>query len=445
MMNIKLTCTSVILQLLFIFQVQGQFDPIAFTLGQDSHVNILDVANATQIPFSVVITNHQAASLNSGVFTCSEAGLYKFQVYSLTKSDTNVFLELYVNDKLVASLWGHTPGDYAAAGNAVILPLMSGDFVKVMSRSQYAVNVYGTPDEIYTTFTGVQLGSLELNTEGSKLSAFSVTLNQHQDIIGGQNVLYNNILTDVNGAYDVTSGVYTVPSSGLYIFHFFSLARQNKELYQDLYHNNQYVCSIYGLTDQDWADAGNTVLLHLKQNDEISIRADGNNSLYGAADQIYTTFSGAQLVTDTDMNSGQEKIIAFSVGLSHHATVTSNNKVIFDRIFLDLQHAYNQMSGEFIVPVSGLYEFNYHALGKQNGKIWLELVHNYRYVNSLYSHTPNHYATAGNSAVLDLDAGDVVFVKSHGDVDLYGTDKEVYCTFTGYLLAPISTNNEIVG
>jgi hypothetical protein len=83
-------------------------------------------------------------------------------MYALTKSNTNVFLELYQNDVLVASLWGHTPNDYAAAGNAVVLPLEVGDVVKVMSRSQYDVSVYGTPNEVYTTFTGVQLGSLAM-------------------------------------------------------------------------------------------------------------------------------------------------------------------------------------------------------------------------------------------------------------------------------------------
>lgn len=427
---------------LLILAVHGQFDPVAFTLGQDTHLN-LPVANGTTIAYTVPITNH-GANINSGVFTCTKDGLYKFQVYCLTRSDASLFLELYHNDKLVASLWGYTPGDYAAAGNAVILPLMSGDFVKVVSRSQYSVNMYGTPDEIYTTFTGVELGSLELDPEGSTLSAFSVSLNHHQGVAAGSPVLFNTVLTDVNGAYDVTTGVYTVPSSGLYLFHFFSLARQNQELYQDLYHNNQYVCSIYGLTDQQWADAGNTVLLHLKKNDKITIKAASNNSLYGDIDQIYSTFSGTQLVTETDMTSGREPIIAFSVGLSHHATVADQSKVIFDRIFIDLNHVYDQRLGEFIAPVSGLYEFNYHALGKLNGKIWLELFRNYRYVNSLYSHTPGHYATAGNAAVIELDAGDIVFVKAHGSVDLYGANDEVYCTFTGYLLSPIGST-EIIG
>ena len=86
----------------------------------------------------------------------------------------------------------------------------------------------------------------------------------------------------------------------------YSLARQNKELWQGLFHNSQYVCSIYGQTDQEFADAGNTVLLHLKENDQITIRAQRNNSLYGDEDQIYSTFSGTQLATEADMSPGRE-------------------------------------------------------------------------------------------------------------------------------------------
>lgn len=99
------------------------------------------------------------AAVKDGVFTCTEPGLYKFQVFSLTKINSRLFLELYHNDEVVATLWGYTTSDYAAAGNAVVLELAEGDTVKVLSRDQYAVELFGTNEEIYTTFTGVQLGS----------------------------------------------------------------------------------------------------------------------------------------------------------------------------------------------------------------------------------------------------------------------------------------------
>lgn len=127
---------------------------------------------------------------------------------------------------------------------------------------------------------------------------------------------------------------------------------------------------------------------------------------------------------------------AFSVGLSSGYNVADNMKVIFDRVYIDLNHAYDHHTGEYIVPVSGLYEFNYHALATNDNRLWLELYHNYKYVNSLYSHTPSHFATAGNAAVIEADAGDVVYVRAHGANDLFGKADEVYCTFSGYLLEP---------
>ena len=97
--------------------------------------------------------------VTGGQFICARPGLYKFQVYSLSRSDANLYLELYQNGDLVASLWAHTHNDYAAAGNAVILNLNEGDTVQVKTRSQNAVDLYGTAGQVYTTFSGVQLKS----------------------------------------------------------------------------------------------------------------------------------------------------------------------------------------------------------------------------------------------------------------------------------------------
>lgn len=75
---------------------------------------------------------------------------------------------------VVATLWGYTSGDYAAAGNAVVLKLAAGDTVKVLSRESRSVNLYGTGSEIYTTFTGVQLGSNSL--EGMQFRTYQKKL-----------------------------------------------------------------------------------------------------------------------------------------------------------------------------------------------------------------------------------------------------------------------------
>lgn len=70
-----------------------------------------------------------------------------------------MWLELYKNNDIVVSIYAHALGDYADTGNAAILELSVGDTVYVKSRDQYNVSLFGTQDEIYTTFTAVYLGN----------------------------------------------------------------------------------------------------------------------------------------------------------------------------------------------------------------------------------------------------------------------------------------------
>jgi len=46
-------------------------------------------------------------------------------------------------------------------------------------------------------------------------------VNQDITIPAGSNVLYTKVNTDTSGGYDPSTGVYTVPSSGIYLFHVF--------------------------------------------------------------------------------------------------------------------------------------------------------------------------------------------------------------------------------
>ncbi|KAL3861121.1 hypothetical protein ACJMK2_007190 [Sinanodonta woodiana] len=419
--------------------------PIAFSLGQNAHIHVTDGAT---IQFNKIITAlGQTADLQtSGRFICPAEGIYKFQVYSLTHSDKRIWLELYLNQDLVASLYGHTPNDFADAGNAVILHLNRGDVVSVKSHNQYDVTLFGTPNEIYTTFSGVQIvSSFETENTYYDSVAFSTTLTTHMIFNPGSTILYDTMLLNEGNGYNNDTGVFTAPAPGIYLFHFFSLAENNEKIWQELYHNSDYVCSLYGLTSSYWADAGNTAILHLKLGDTVQVKSRQTSKLFGSADEIYSSFSGVLISGESSLDPGSTQMIAFSAGLSSSTTVAANSKVVFDRIFINIQHAYDQHTGEFTAPTQGVYEFNVHALGQYDQSIWLELYHNYKYVVSLYSHTPSQYGPAGNAAILQLDTGDVVYVKAHRDSALFGANDEVYCTFSGYRIARTYTGLPVIG
>lgn len=408
-------------------------DLVAFSAGQSKN---FDASGGQTLPFNKVITVYNVANgLNGGRFTCEIPGVYKVQVYSLTQYNSKLFLDLYVNSERVFSLWGHTPLSYAAAGNAAILKLRKYDTVKVVTRVGYTVHLYGRPNQIYTTFTAIQPVKLS-----RQLASFAVGLAKDQTVNGGQSVVYNKVILDTHHRYSTQTGVYTAPTAGIYIFHFFSLAGNNRAIWLELYYNDYYVCSIYAKVVFAWGSAGNTAILCLNANDKVTVKARSKSSIYGRNDQIYSTFSGSLLTTDdTDKAARQASSgynIAFSAGLTYGCTVNHGNIVKFDSVFVNANLSYDCQSGKFTVPVSGLYEFNYHALAQYDTSLWLELYHNNNYVNSLYSRSPTRYATAGNTAVIAASARDVITVRAHNTNKLYGKPDEVYCTFSGYLLKP---------
>ncbi|KAH3747719.1 complement C1q tumor necrosis factor-related protein 6-like [Dreissena polymorpha] len=81
------------------------------------------------------------------------------------------------------------------------------------------------------------------------------------------------------------------------MFQFHTLAHQDKAAWLELYHNQQYIASVYGKTTNDYAMAGNSVILQVNKGDQVYIRAVKARfgiatGLYDQPDEIYSTFSG---------------------------------------------------------------------------------------------------------------------------------------------------------
>jgi len=127
--------------------------------------------------------------------------------------------------------------------------------------------------------------------------AFSAGLSHNQLLQHAENVKFDKVFTNVGAGYDLSTGVFSCPQSGIYVFQFHMLAQQDAASWLELYHNAYYIASAYGHTANDYAAAGNTVILKLTKGDTVYIKAVDNSygydtELYGASDEIYGTFSG---------------------------------------------------------------------------------------------------------------------------------------------------------
>ncbi|XP_076117621.1 uncharacterized protein LOC143085259 isoform X1 [Mytilus galloprovincialis] len=423
--------------------VSGGDDVVAFTKGRATHEHL---THGEILTFDKTITNINAYFTADGKFVCSTPGLYAFHFYAVTKSNEHVWLELFQNDDYIVSIYGRTPSDYVDAGNSVFINLEMDDTVYIKARDNYDNVIFGAGDQVYTTFTGLLLAV----SDNDGLDAFSVGLNHSIDLTTSQHVLYDRIIASTGApTYDKDTGTFTAAQPGLYIFHYHALATSDHELWLDLYYNDQYINSAYGKTPNEYADAGNTAIIHLHTGDKVSVRSRRAGGIYGdiGTNQTYTTFSGSILSPSTDyLENGQAEEIAFSVGLSAHHTQAQGHTVIFDRVFINHGLGYDTKTGKFTAKYSGIYVFHFHALSHSDKPIWIDLYHNFMYVNSIYGHVPSGYVTGSNSASLELLQGDEVFldIKSH-DTALYGVPTEIYCTFSGYLLALLPKYQPIIG
>merc|ERR1711997_457796 len=88
--------------------------------------------------------------------------------------------------------------------------------------------------------------------------AFSAGLSHHEYLQANTKVKYDTIFTNVGGGYDSTTGIFTCPTPGLYVFQFHALSHSTSQMWLELHHN-------------DNAAGGNSVILRLAKNDQVYI------------------------------------------------------------------------------------------------------------------------------------------------------------------------------
>lgn len=66
-------------------------------------------------------------------------------------------MELFNNDQYVLSAYAHTTNEFGDAGNTAILRLMQNDHVTIKARPGRDVELFGSHNQVYATFSGALL------------------------------------------------------------------------------------------------------------------------------------------------------------------------------------------------------------------------------------------------------------------------------------------------
>lgn len=139
--------------------------------------------------------------------------------------------------------------------------------------------------------------------ENEDIVAFYGKLNELVSDIGQDEIVkFNNIITDVGHAYDSSTGLFTAPVPGLYVFSTTVMVQLYLDTHLGIYVNNQMKTNIklHG-TEHEYDTMSQTVIYYLKKSDTVSVRHyEGNKTIHGD----YTSLTGFLLNQDYGQISG---------------------------------------------------------------------------------------------------------------------------------------------
>ncbi|XP_028842123.1 complement C1q tumor necrosis factor-related protein 3-like [Denticeps clupeoides] len=130
--------------------------------------------------------------------------------------------------------------------------------------------------------------------------------------------------------------------------------------------------------------------------------------------------------------------VAFTVSLQGETLgpYTTPTTLIYKTVHTNIGSAYSPLTGIFTAPTKGLYYFSFTCFKRSPYISHASLVKNDADVVRVYDHTtsdPDSMAT--NSAAVQLEAGDVVFVRLVASTQIVG--KSDLTTFSGFLVYPL--------
>ncbi|XP_045211498.2 C1q-related factor-like [Mercenaria mercenaria] len=138
--------------------------------------------------------------------------------------------------------------------------------------------------------------------------------------------------------------------------------------------------------------------------------------------------------SQTTTSSHTQPKIAFYAQLTQDKTALGDHQPIeFDMVTTNIGNAYNKADGMFTAPVPGTYVFSWTAANHIRSFMWSQLVINGLMHGKTLTDSADHISVASNTVVVNLKAGDVVWIRTMADHShrLMGSQLS---TFSGWLL-----------
>ncbi|XP_048732014.1 uncharacterized protein LOC125648968 [Ostrea edulis] len=211
-------------------------------------------------------------------------------------------------------------------------------------------------------------------------------------------IIFDHVITNIGGGYDNVTGVFTVPTTGSYVFSWTIETYGQRTEGALLVNGMQEGLLKAHQSSSNYDTTTSFAVLNLTLTDKVSVRV-----ITGRAEARHTMFSGWKINKTDDT--------AFDASLSRDV---SGSHIKYDNKTLDTDNAYYTSTGNFVAPRSGLYVFMMSALNYGN------YAYNCRFQFSNGNSQPDvwvdsrtgYYDSASYMTFAWLDVGDNVYVNA---------------------------------
>ncbi|XP_033746426.1 complement C1q-like protein 2 isoform X1 [Pecten maximus] len=147
----------------------------------------------------------------------------------------------------------------------------------------------GTEGGTFSTNTNITNGA----STRSQVSFYARLSTSFSNVTEGEGIIFQTIITNDGLGYSGSSGIFTCPVEGMYVFSVTIVTIQNKLLECSLEKNGRMVGRVYSGVEHFHNSGSMTVILHLNAGDHVNVHVYRSFQETGAIlSAIYTTFSG---------------------------------------------------------------------------------------------------------------------------------------------------------
>ena len=134
---------------------------------------------------------------------------------------------------------------------------------------------------------------------------------------------------------------------------------------------------------------------------------------------------------------GQSRLSAFSAVRNTTFTPSTGQALPFEQVHTNVGDDFDTTSGRFTCEIPGIYLFTYNIGTNTNGPL-IYLMKNNVHINGVYRADENLIDIVSNTAVLQLVAGDQIWLKCvYSTHKIYSNKYHLYTTFSGVIIHEI--------